>query len=348
MPELPLHNTQPDRPRAARTDGRPRGLRTGPGDDVTGRRDLIAAFRASGCPELRRLAQLAARGFEPPGGLQVVGNRARRATSQFSQSGPQETADVDVAPRQHGRQARPTTCGCVEAAEMRPEMLTGLGAFPTLRALLTTTRLSGQTTGGSSMRTDPVLWTCRVMLLGILGTSLTTLTAQAQRHSATRLGDPETRFAPPLRTPDDLRALFANEALKPDILFILRKAKWPGDPHDLWRAASTAAVHEVFCPRRGSLTCRRGRRANRSPGTCSGPARSRRGIRIQLRLQRHAVSRRDPQACCALGRGTRSRPAAFVARPALADQIHRPRPVSTNRRGHLVVETPATCRSAGA
>ena len=89
----------------------------------------------------------------------------------------------------------------------------------------------------------------RVLLLGILWLSVATLAVQAQRHTATRLGDPNTRFAPPLSTPEDLRAFFANESLKPDVLFVLRKVKWPGDPQHLWRAASTAAVSEVYLPK---------------------------------------------------------------------------------------------------
>lgn len=76
-----------------------------------------------------------------------------------------------------------------------------------------------------------------------------TLTVRAQQHTATRLGDPATRFAPALKTPEDLRALFANEALKPDVLFILRRAGWEGDPNDLWRAARTAEVRAVTLPK---------------------------------------------------------------------------------------------------
>ncbi len=92
-------------------------------------------------------------------------------------------------------------------------------------------------------------WAC-VAAFGFLLVSPRT---QAAQHRATRLGDPETRFAPPLTTPEDLRALFANEVLKPDVLSIARQGGWTGDIHDLWRAARTAAVHEVHLPKGSRL-----------------------------------------------------------------------------------------------
>lgn len=68
---------------------------------------------------------------------------------------------------------------------------------------------------------------------------------EAQQHRATRLGNPATRFAPPRRTPEDLRALFADPKLRPDIESILGQCDWPGDPWDLYRAAQTAEIVEV-------------------------------------------------------------------------------------------------------
>jgi len=99
------------------------------------------------------------------------------------------------------------------------------------------------------MRTTRTFGPACSFLWVVLGISLAALTVQAQRHTATRLGAPDRRFAPPLRTVDDLRALFADEKLKPDVLSILRQAGWSGDVHDFWRAASTAAVHEVRLPK---------------------------------------------------------------------------------------------------
>jgi len=69
--------------------------------------------------------------------------------------------------------------------------------------------------------------------------------AQAEQHRATRLGSPATRFAPPLQTPDDLRALFRNEQLKPDIAAILRQWGWTGNLEDLRQAALTNEITEV-------------------------------------------------------------------------------------------------------
>jgi len=71
---------------------------------------------------------------------------------------------------------------------------------------------------------------------------------QAQQHRATRLGHPATRFAPPLKTPDDLRSRFRNPKLKPDFILVLRQVNWPGDPEDMFRAAATEEVVEIQLP----------------------------------------------------------------------------------------------------
>jgi hypothetical protein len=52
------------------------------------------------------------------------------------------------------------------------------------------------------------------LLLLSLAFFLVASVARAE-HRATRLGNPAFRFAPPLRTPDDLRERFRNEKLKP-------------------------------------------------------------------------------------------------------------------------------------
>ena len=63
----------------------------------------------------------------------------------------------------------------------------------------------------------------RVVVLGLVVSwvILFSARAEAQQHRATRLGHPATRFAPPLVTPEDLRARFRDEKLKPDIAEIL-------------------------------------------------------------------------------------------------------------------------------
>lgn len=77
---------------------------------------------------------------------------------------------------------------------------------------------------------------------------LCSLPVQAEQHRATRLGSPATRFAPPLATPDDLRARFREETLQPDIASILQQWGWQGNLIDLHRAAATAAISVVKIP----------------------------------------------------------------------------------------------------
>lgn len=66
--------------------------------------------------------------------------------------------------------------------------------------------------------------------------------AKGESHRATRLGNPATRFAPPLGTPDDARALFRDPQLQPDIAAVLKQWGWPGNINDLFAAAATAKI----------------------------------------------------------------------------------------------------------
>ncbi len=66
--------------------------------------------------------------------------------------------------------------------------------------------------------------------------------ALAQQHRATRLGNPATRFAKPLKKPDDLRVLLRAEKMKADVAAVLQDAGWAGDLADLDRAAAAADV----------------------------------------------------------------------------------------------------------
>jgi hypothetical protein len=72
--------------------------------------------------------------------------------------------------------------------------------------------------------------------------------ALAQQHRATRLGNPATRFAPPLKKPDDLRVLLRSERMKADVATILQQVGWKGSPEDFDRAAATADIEEVSIP----------------------------------------------------------------------------------------------------
>jgi uncharacterized repeat protein (TIGR01451 family) len=70
----------------------------------------------------------------------------------------------------------------------------------------------------------------------------------AQQHRATRLGNPATRFADPLTSVEQLRALLTAERYRADVEEILRQARWPGDVADLRRAATNAPVVEWPLP----------------------------------------------------------------------------------------------------
>ena len=70
----------------------------------------------------------------------------------------------------------------------------------------------------------------------------------AEQHRATRLGQPATRFAPPLRTPEDLRARFRDAQLRPDIASILRQWGWAGNLDDLHTAAVSVEIEDITIP----------------------------------------------------------------------------------------------------
>jgi len=70
----------------------------------------------------------------------------------------------------------------------------------------------------------------------------------AEQHRATRLGQRETRFAPPMHHEEDLRARFREPRLKPDFAEVLRQWGWEGDPEDLHRAGLSNAVTAVEIP----------------------------------------------------------------------------------------------------
>ncbi len=68
--------------------------------------------------------------------------------------------------------------------------------------------------------------------------------ARGEEHHATYLGNPATRFAPPLKSPEDLRARLADPTLRPDIESVLRQWRWVGNVDDLYRAAATAEIRD--------------------------------------------------------------------------------------------------------
>ena len=85
------------------------------------------------------------------------------------------------------------------------------------------------------------------LLLGIMFTVI--ITAQAQQHRATRLGNPATRFAKPLQTTNDLRNMLRAESpLRADVDSIIHQCDYQGDLADLRRAAAEAPIAELKIP----------------------------------------------------------------------------------------------------
>ncbi|HXK11514.1 MAG TPA: hypothetical protein VMT70_17855 [Vicinamibacteria bacterium] len=74
------------------------------------------------------------------------------------------------------------------------------------------------------------------------------VTAEAQQHKATRLGNPATRFAKSLKKPDDVRLLVRGDKTKADVAAILNEVGWKGSLEDLDRAAASAEITVVKIP----------------------------------------------------------------------------------------------------
>jgi hypothetical protein len=72
--------------------------------------------------------------------------------------------------------------------------------------------------------------------------------AQTESHRATRLGNPATRFADPVKTPEDLRRTLLKESLQADIQKVLRMSDYLGDMEDFRHAAQNAEIHELSIP----------------------------------------------------------------------------------------------------
>jgi len=86
------------------------------------------------------------------------------------------------------------------------------------------------------------------MLAPALALGALAVTAEAQQHRATRLGNPSTRFAKPLTQADDLRVLLRGETMKADVAAILREVGWKGNVEDLNRAAAAAEISAIQVP----------------------------------------------------------------------------------------------------
>jgi uncharacterized repeat protein (TIGR01451 family) len=88
---------------------------------------------------------------------------------------------------------------------------------------------------------------CRFILLVALLAAFTA-SAQLEHHRATHLGNPATRFAPPLFSSADLRARLRDEKLRPDFAEVLRQWGWPGDISDFVAAGLTNEIVEWQIP----------------------------------------------------------------------------------------------------
>jgi len=71
---------------------------------------------------------------------------------------------------------------------------------------------------------------------------------QAESHRASHLGNPTTRFAPPVKTPDALRRTLQNKAIQSDVEMVARKSGYQGDMADFWKAVQSAPIKALSIP----------------------------------------------------------------------------------------------------
>lgn len=69
--------------------------------------------------------------------------------------------------------------------------------------------------------------------------------ALAAPQRATHLGNPQTRFAQPLKTQEDLRRVLQQKKLRGDVLHILRLSGYQGDLEDFLDAVARAPLQEL-------------------------------------------------------------------------------------------------------
>ena len=73
-------------------------------------------------------------------------------------------------------------------------------------------------------------------------------TARAEHHRATHLGNPATRFAPTMYSPDDLRARFRDPKLHADFISVLKQSGWAGNYDDFFAAGLANEIVEWEIP----------------------------------------------------------------------------------------------------
>ncbi len=85
-------------------------------------------------------------------------------------------------------------------------------------------------------------------VLGLVWALTLSQAAHGEQHRATHLGNPVTRFAPTMFTPDDLRARFQDPQLRPDFVEVLRQWGWPGNLDDFFAAGLTNEIMAMDIP----------------------------------------------------------------------------------------------------
>ena len=86
------------------------------------------------------------------------------------------------------------------------------------------------------------------VLLTAFAVSVLPVSAEAQQHKATRLGNPATRFTAPVKSVDQLQALLSSPKIKADMAAVLDDAGWKGNPEDISRAAAKEKIGEIQIP----------------------------------------------------------------------------------------------------
>jgi len=85
-----------------------------------------------------------------------------------------------------------------------------------------------------------------VMLAPALALCVLAVSAEAQQHKATRLGNPATRFAKkPPKKGDDIRVLLRSDKMKADVAAVLNEMGYKGNVEDFDRAAASAEITEI-------------------------------------------------------------------------------------------------------
>jgi uncharacterized repeat protein (TIGR01451 family) len=105
-----------------------------------------------------------------------------------------------------------------------------------------------------------------VLVLAVIAcvSNVSAQNATTEHHRATHLGNPATRFAPTMYSPEDLRARFRDPKLHDDFIEVLRQWGWPGDLGDFFAAGLTNEIVEWQIPVGGTMPFMSSREAGRA------------------------------------------------------------------------------------